>query len=399
MIKRKTTAIIIAIVVVAGVGIMGKKLAPGSGKTAQTLAPSVTSGNKVAVKTQKANETEVTANMSFKATLEASGEGIVSNKVGGKVVQVLIDDGKAVAKDDPLVMLDDSDIKNNIESSEAQLEASQAQLKSVGNQLDSAQMGLDNAQKSYDRTKALFDQGAVSKVELENAETALKTAKISVDSANLSIEAQKANIKTAQTNLETLQSSLNNTVVKAPISGITSDKSISVGQYVNVGTTLGKVENISPIIAVINVQQSDLNNIKVGQKAQFKLNEGDTDVYDGTVKSIDVSADPSSRVFKCKIQIDNEGQKLKPGIMGSIEIYSEDTRKAILLPLGALGGSQGKYYVFVNDKGVARKHTVTTGEVTKDSVEIKSGIQAGDEAITTNVSTLLDGDVVTVISK
>ncbi len=409
MIKRKKVVyLVIAAVVIAGMVMGGKSIL--SGKAKNNSSVSAINMNKVTVKVINANIGTVASSTSFKASLEASEEGTVSNKVGGKVIQVSFENGQTVSAGQTLAKLDDTDIGNSIKASEAQLAIAEAQLKSAESTANSSQIGigkqqtnLETAQRNYDRTKVLYDQGAVSKVDFETAESSLKLAqtdlestRASAESSSVSTETQRANIQKAQTDLNTLRESLQNTVITAPSSGVVDGKTITVGQYLNPGTALGKVKNISPIYAVIEVKDSDLSYVKSGAKAKFKLTDKDSTEYDGIVKSIDGAADPQSRVFKCKVQIDNKDGKLKPGVFGKIKIETNESQKAIALPLKALGGSEGNYYVFINKNGVAKKQTITTGEISGDTVEIKSGVKTGDNIISTNVNTLQDGDAVKV---
>ena len=405
MSKRKT---IITILVIAIVLVVGKNAF--SGKAKKTT---VTSENKVSVKTQKVEEAISGAKATFKASLEAVQEGVVTNKVGGKVTEVLFENGQTVTQGQALVKIDDTDARNSLASSEAQLSASGAQLKATENQLNSSQLAMDkvktnyeSAQRDYDRKLALYNQGAVAKTEFESAQTALKNAQTdlssaenSIEAAKLNIDTQKANINSAQVNSNIQKNSLQNTTITAPISGVMDGKNVSIGQYINIGTVLGKVKDTSSINAVIQVKESDLTYVKVGGKATLKLDGESSKEYEGIIQNIDAAADSSSRVFSCKIKIDNKNGELKPGVFGKVEIETGSTKKSMSLPIEALGGSEGNYYVFVNNKGVAKKCTVTTGEVSKDTIEIKSGIQAGNEVIITNVSTLLDGETITVVSK
>lgn len=408
MIKKKKQ---ICIIVLAAVGIVavvgsvslgGKKVLKVSSNT-----------DKVSVEAIKADIGKMASKKSFNASLETSQEGDISSKLAGKVTQVLFQDGQTVSIGQTLVKLDDTDIRNNIKSSEAQLVAAEAQLKAAESTASSAQLevnkpqiDLETAQNNYNRTKALYDQGAATKVDFENAQAQLKTAQSALESAKASaqassssVETQRANIQTAQTNLDNAKESLKDTVITAPTSGIITGKNINVGQYISPGTILGKVETISPIYAVIDIRESNLSYVKPGAKVKFKLDGDNLKEYDGAVKSIDGAADPASRAFKCKVQIDNKDGKLKPGVFGNVEIATNETKKAITVPLKAIGGTEGNYYVFIDDNGVAKKQNITIGEFDKDNVEIKSGIQAGNYVICTNVSTLQDGDAVKIVSE
>jgi len=411
MLRRKKSLCIIIILAAVGAIFAFKGIVlAGTKKSNSAVTINI---NKTSVKVIKAITDTVADSASFNASLEASEEGTISNKVGGKVVQVSFEDGQSVSAGQALIKLDDTDIRNNIKSSEAQVASAEAQLNSAESSANSSQIGiskqqtnLETAQRNYDRTKALYDQGAETKVNLEaaeaqlkNAQTDLQTAQANAESSSLSAEAQRANIQKSQTDLDTQRESLQNTVITAPIGGVISGKSVTVGQYISPGTVLGKVQNISSINAVIEVKDSDLSYVKLGAKAKFKLSDKDSEEYDGVIKSIDGAADPASRVFKCKIQIDNKDGKLKPGVFGKIKIATDENKKAITLPLKALGGSEGNYYIFINNNGVAKKQTITTGDISGDTVEIKSGVKDGDSVIITNVGTLQDGDAVKVVTE
>lgn len=380
MITKKKVIISMAVLVVLITGVMLLRNQEGA-----SPAEIKQVNNEVSVKVQQVNFTEKAAGIEFKATLEASEEGIVSSKVGGKVVQILFEEGKYIHQGEPLVKLDDKEARNNLRAAESQLSAAQASL-------TSAEVNLDSEQSNYDRLKVLFDNNAIAKVELEKAEIALKAAK-----ANL--EAQKASVLTSQVNVESLTDSLSYTTISAPISGIMDEKSVSLGQNVDSGTILAKVKNIFPIYAVIEVKQTNLDDIKVGQKAKVTIGESDTKAHDGTLKSIDVSADPSSRVFKGKIQLDNPDQTLKPGSFAKAELFNDQKVETATVPIAALAGNEGSYYVYVNDKGIARKRSVTIGETDENVVVIKSGVQRGESVVCTNVNTLQDGDTIAVVSE
>ena len=417
---KKAVAIIVVLLVLATTGVavvMSKK-----GTPIALAAP-----NKISVKVSVVKNGIKDSTLSYKATLEASDEAIVSGKVGGKVVQVMFENGQQVSQGDTLLKLDDQDILNNIASSQARLKASESQVNTSESQAKSAesqlvssqtavqkmQMNVDNVVRTYDRTKTLFDAGAISKVELESADTMVKNAKSDLVSANATVESSKAsietsragietskaNVTTAQIDLKNMTDSLVYTTITAPISGIMDEKSVNLGQYANMGVALGKVKAISPIYAVIEVDQNDMSSLKVGQSAKVKIGSTEVKVYDGIIKSIDASADATSRVFKCKVEVANPDQALKPGIYANVDIVGDQTSKVISITTEALSGNEGNYSVFVNDKGVARKRIVSIGNITKDLVEIKDGVKIGDSVIISNVNTLQDGDAVSVVAE
>ena len=366
---------------------------------------------KTAVEVQNTEKVAKQSSYQYKANLEAYQQGIVTSKTSAKVTQVLVENGQYVNAGDTLVILDDTDIQNSIKSAQAQLEITQQQLKASEQQLNSAQialekiqLNLDDAQRNYDRQKALFEGGAISQADFEAAETKLNSAKADYNSGNATVETAKVNIQTSQTsieaqkiNLEKYQSDLDNTVIKAPISGVISDKAVYVGQMAAQGTALAKVNDISSVYATIQVPQENISNIKVGESATVTLDESDR-TYDGTVQNIDLSADTSARVFTCKIKIDNSDSSLYPGTFAMVDILSDQQTEVITIPITALVGSEGNYSVFINDNGTARKQQITIGDTDENNVEVTDGINDGDQVICTNTSTLKDGDEIDVVS-
>lgn len=377
--KRKMIPIIVLIIAL----IIGFTISKGTKSNSMTV--STPTASKVSVKVYQVKKIEKDITLTYKASLQASEEGIVSNKVSGKVVEVMFKNGDYVTQGTPLVKLDDQDIKNNIAAAKSTLTASKITL-------EKNQLTLDDAQRTYDRTKALYDQGASPKTDLESADTTLKKAQYDLEST-------KATINTAKIELTNLQESLANTTITAPISGVMDEKNVDLGQYANIGSTFGKVKNISPIYAVIAVPQSDLSSVKIGQTVKVMVGGDNSKEYDGVVKRIELSADTTSRVFECKIELSNQDQPLKPGMYGTVNIVGGQKEEMLAVPTDALIGSAGDYSVFINDKGIAREHIVSIGQIANGLVEIKNGLNDGNRVITTNVNTLQDGDAVAVVSK
>lgn len=381
----KTTKItkmkVVPIIVIILALIVGITVSKGK----KPISVAATAPTKVSVKVYQVKTIEKGLTLTYKASLQASEEGDVSSKISGKVVQVMFKNGDYITQGTPLVKLDDQDIKNNIAASQSKLISSQIAL-------EKNQLTLDNAQSSYDRTKALYDQGAVSKVDLETADTTLKNAQYDLEST-------KATINSAQIDLNNLQDSLANTTITAPISGVMDEKNADLGQYANIGAVFGKVKSISPVYAVIEVPQDDLSSVKVGQTAKVIVGENAGKDYDGIIKTIEVSADTTSRVFKCKIELSNQDQSLKPGMYATVDMAGSQKKEMLAVPTDALLGTAGDYSAFVNDKGIARKHIVSIGEIANGFVEIKDGVNKGDSVIITNVNTLQDGDAVTAVSE
>jgi len=383
--KRMISVLIIVVIFIGGVLLFNRNELQSifAAKDNESVAP--VASNKVAVQVISPKEVTQSEGLYYKATLEADQEGIVSSKNSGKVISVLFDDGKQVTAGETLVILDDQDIKNQIKSAESQLEVSKAMLQKT-------EASLENTQRFYDRIKVLAQQGVVAQAELENAETSLKMTKADIAS-------NQANIQAAQTNLDNLKTGLADMIIRAPITGVMDGKNVSLGQFLSPGNELGKVKDISLIDAAIEVDQTLIQTIEIGQKARVKLTEDNADTYEGVVKSINPSADSSSRAFKVKIQLNNEKLSLRPGVFAKVMLIDDVKVQKFVIPVALITGKESDYSVYINDNGIVKKRSVTVGNLVNNQAEIKSGLHGDESIISTNLNMLQEGDEITVVSE
>jgi RND family efflux transporter MFP subunit len=383
--KKIISIVIIIIILIVGVTLFRRNVFQATFGAKGNQSKATATSNKVAVTVIKPKEMAQGEGTSYKATLEADQEGIVSSKNGGKVISILFKDGKQVAKGEALVILDDQDIKNQLKVAESQLEVAKASLQKP-------EASLENTQRSYDRTKTLVEQGALAQVELDNAETSLKMIKAD-------IAASQANMQAAQTNIDTLNTTLADMTIRAPIAGVMDGKNVNLGQFLAPGNVVGKVMNISIINAAIEIDQALIKTIKIGQKANVKLNEDDPNTYEGVVKSINTSADSSSRAFKVKIQLDNGKLSLRPGVSAKVVLMSDTKVQKFAIPVELITGKEGNYSVYINDNGIVKKRAVTVGNLVNNQAEINSGLQGDEAIISTNLNMIQEGDEITVVSE
>jgi RND family efflux transporter MFP subunit len=392
--KKIKKIVIFAVLIIVVIGAIVVKNNLSANKKNENVTAAV---KKTVVEVQSAKAAQKNSGDTYKATLEAAEQGIINSKISAKVISLSVENGQYVNAGDTIVTLDTQDIENNIKSSESQLNVTQQQLNSAEVSLKKLKTNLDDATRNYDRQKTLYEKGGISKADFEAAEKTLNNAQADYETGNVTIETSKANIEVQKVSIANLHDNLNNAVIKAPISGIISDKSVNIGQMVSPGTALAKVNDISSIYGKIQVPQDKISGVKIGQAATVNL-EGSDKTYNGTVQNIGLSADVSTRVFDCKVKIDNSDKSLLPGVYGKVELLSNEKTEMIVLPINSLVGNEGDYSVFINDNGAAKKQKVTIGETKENNVEIISGIKDGDQVVCSNVSTLQDGDAVEAVS-
>jgi multidrug efflux pump subunit AcrA (membrane-fusion protein) len=99
------------------------------------------------------------------------------------------------------------------------------------------------------------------------------------------------------------------------------------------------------------------------------------------------------------VEVPNQDSRLKPGVFAKVELAGSTEVSVLLIPLKAVAGSEGSYYVFTEENGVARRNDVELGSTYNDFIEVKSGLAAGAAVICSNINSLQDGDPVAAITE
>lgn len=360
--KILVIAVVLIVVLLAGFNIFAEKKSSG-----EVEKPD----NVIAVETETVKLTNSLGGLIYKANLSPAEAATVSSGVSGQVTQISFENGDIVTQGQPLAYLDDKDLQNQLRT--AQIDLSKLEL------------GLDAAKSDYDIAAQLYTEGACSKTSYETAMRAYKTA--------------QANVELKQVDIQDISNSLNDCVIKAPINGEISGKSISVGQYLSPGTVIATVNNNTTIKAEIQLMQEDLEKVSSGQEVILRMDKNAGTAYKGIVETIAASADSQTRVFDCLVRVDNSTGQLNSGTVGYIEISSQDKTQVLAVSMKAVAGTEGDYSVFTIQDGTARRVSVTIGEIADDMIEITSGLQEGDQIIVSNLNSLQDGDQVTVIGE
>lgn len=309
--------------------------------------------------------------LSYTGTIEAVDEAVVSAKIAGRVSQVNVENGDAVAAGATLVSLESQEYINAVTINRALLQK--------------AEVNLSTVKANYQRNKTLYESGAVSKKDFEDIEVSLKLAEAEVSSTTAS--------------LSNAEESLRNCTVNSLIGGVVADRNVSTGQVLSPGAQIMLVKNISSVYMVISVEQKDLASITRGMDAVVTLDSFPGRKFTGTVEIINPSANKSARVFETKIRIHNNDNLLKPGMFAKVELKTGKAGEILAVPQNALTGKEGMFFVFTAEGDKANRRQVEIGQVVDQLVEIKSGLTAGQKVVITNVNKLKDQDSIRISSQ
>lgn len=236
-------------------------------------------------------------------------------------------------------------------------------------QLSEAQARAREAQQQLARIEALRKRGFATKTSLD-AQTAL---------------AAQANAQAAGARAQ-----IGDRVVVAPFSGWVSLRNISAGAVVQAGTEIATISDVSAIKLDFPVPETALSAIQPGQAIAAVAAAYPDQPFRGQVATIDPVINPNTRSVTVRARLPNPDRKLKPGMLLTVAIESAP-RLSLSVPELALIGEGDSRYLYVVEKGTAKRIQVRTGVRQNGRVEILEGLQPGQKVVTEGVVKISDG--------
>ena len=341
---------------------------------------------------------------SFSKKVDATGEIFatelidVGAQVSGQIKKLYVKLGDQVKKGDMIASIDSSTQQNSIDNKEAQLAIYKAQL-------ESAKVALNIAKTQFDRENALFSKNATSKQEFESAKNTY-----SANSAK--IKELEAQIKQTNIELSTAKINLGYTKITAPRDGTVVSVQVEEGQTVNANQTTPTIVNIADLSHVkmkMQIAEGDITKIKVGTPVEYSILSEPTKKFQTTVSSIDPglttlsdgsygssssskssysssSSSSSAVYYYAQSIVDNKDGILRIGMTTQNELLIANVKDAIIVPSIGIKKDENGTFVYVLKDGKAVKTAVKTGIKDNLDTQIISGINEGDEIITSQGS-------------
>jgi len=339
------------------------------------------------------------------AVLYPINQANVIPKLSAPVRRILVNRGDHVRVGQLLAELETADLRAAAEETKHQYEQTQAASQTLTgatvaedrakaeSDVKSAKQALDTAQKLYDNRAALQREGALAQKLVDDAKVALVQAQSQFEVAQRHLQglnqvSQREAIRGSEAQVAAAKAHYDSALVQAsygqirsPISGVISDRSIYPGEIAASGSPLVSIVDISQLVARANVPVKDATAISVGRPARITGPEGD---LAGKVTVVSPAVDPSTTTVEVWVQIPNPGEKLKPGGTVRVSIIAATIQNTIMVPSAALLNSdEGGQKVMVIDKdSVAHEQKVVPGVRQGERVQIVTGLQEGQQVVT-----------------
>jgi RND family efflux transporter MFP subunit len=291
---------------------------------------------------------------------------------GGQVKGIFVKRGDVVPKGKLILKLDDAIQRQALIAAEQGLQTLKTQL-SFANTL-------------LQKQKNLWEQNIGTEVQLISAKN--------------NVELLENQLKTAQEQVKISREQVLFTSVYSDVDGVAEEVNVRVGELF-AGPGQIKIVNTNRLKVTAEVPENYSQRVKTGTKLTINLPDLQKSIQ-APISVVGKIINPNSRSFyiEAKVATDKE---LRPNQIALVQILDYSTENAIAIPVNTLQNDEtGKYVmVAVNEKGklIARKRMVTVGEFYKDQLEIKSGLQAGDQIVTEGFQSLYDGQLIVLASK
>jgi RND family efflux transporter MFP subunit len=229
-----------------------------------------------------------------------------------------------------------------------------------------------------------------------------------LDSAQTAFDANAARIASSLAQIELARIGLRDTLLVAPRRGIILERKIEIGSLVAGGSIGFLIGDVSTVKALFGVPDSVVHRLTLGRPLAVTTEAFRGETFAGPITAISPSADAQSRVFDVEITIANRSGRLRPGMIGGVDVPSGSAAapdgRVPAVPLSAIVRSEkhpDEYSVLVvsesDQKTSARSRAVTLGAVEGNLVSVTAGLMAGERVVMMGATLLTDGEIVRVI--
>jgi len=312
-------------------------------------------GDAIPVSVVKAVKERVQDARTLVGTITANNDVAIVSEVQGKVTGVFAEVGQYKSAGAVLLQIDD-------------------ELKKAA--FASAETNFEKAKKDLERFTSLVKENSATDQQLESARLAAKAT---------------------ESQYIVARRQLNDTKITTPISGIVTSRSVDIGTYVQNGTTVANVVDISKLKVKLNVAERDIFRLKVGDGVEVTTDVYPGVVFKGQIYSLSSKSD-EAHTYPVEIRLDNSKEHpLRAGMFGRVSFRSTADGSEISIPREALVGSLRNPQVYVVDGSVAKLRNIVVGTEYGVRLSVVSGLSEGETIVVNGQNNLKDNAAVTVL--
>ena len=305
----------------------------------------------VTVNTEKIQKRNLEAIVSASGKIQPKRFVNISADTMGRVTGLAVNEGDRVKTGQFLLQIDPRNLRSRVESGEASLQAARSQAEQLRLSLETARLALKRAEDDFTRQQNLWKAGLTTREAFERSENDLKTRQADLRTQEQQLQTQQSRLQQERATLDSARYDLSKVRIESPINGIITRRNIEEGETVvvgtmnNPGTVLLTVADMSVIEAEVEVDETDIPTVRVGQVAKVTVDAIPDKTFTGKVTEIGNSpiqaagqtgGTSQATNFKVVVTLDGEIPEVRPGFTCTAEVTT-DTRQTVLsVPIQAL---------------------------------------------------------------
>jgi len=274
----------------------------------------------------------------------------IAAETSGRVVDLAVNEGDPVTKGQFLLQIDPRSLRTRVDNSSASLQAAENSLEQMRQSIETSRVQLEQAQKNLARQKDLWAKGITTKEALERAETDLRTSESSLSEREKQVAAQQARLGQERASVENARYDLSKVRIESPISGIVTRRNIQEGETAvigtmnNAGTVLLTLADMSVIQAEVEVDETNIPNVTLGQIAKITIDALPDKTFKGRVTEIGNSPIQSGAAagarqatnFKVVVVVEGDVPDVRPGFTCTADITTATRKNVVAVPIAAV---------------------------------------------------------------
>jgi len=326
-------------------------------KKGRESAPQIPMREAVPVEAIKARTGTILRRRSAVGKLSAVQSVVLRPEVTGKISKIYFKEGEEVKEGEPLYKIEDGIYKAKVKEAEAR---------------------LAQAKEEYNRIVRLLEKEFAT---LQARDKAL------------------ADMQVAEANLDQVKIDLENTVIKAPFSGVIGLSNVSVGAAVSPNVDLATIVDLDPINVDFSIPESYLPFVHVGDIVDVTVEDIDILPVEATIKAISPEISHETLQVVLRAQMPNKELAYRPGFFARVLVLAGTIENAVLVPTTAIEREGDEEYVLRVVDNISVRTPVSTGLQEGNEIEITHGVKEGELVITAGGFKAVDGTEVTVVNK
>ncbi len=314
-------------------------------------------------------------------SVQARVSAVISSKIQGRVNELVVDQGSLVTVGQVIARLDDRDLIRQVEIAEANAMASQAGLDRLGADELRSKAVLRQVERDLSRIEESFAQRAANESEVDKAHEQVAIAQADLARSRSAIAEGKMLLIAAQKTLEYQQTKLEDTVITAPFGGLIIRRDRDPGDIIVPGSSIYRLVALDEIWVSAWVDETAMSGLSAQQPARVLLRSQPDQPFAGHVVRLGRETDAETREFVVDVAIESLPEHWAIGQRADVYIETNRLQNALVIPMIYITVVNGERGVYRNEGSRAVWTRCEFGSQGRESIEIKSGIEAGDELV------------------